>query len=156
MIHNILTNWDELHAYFTCAELDCDQSAKFKARMIKQMLADTVNFLYFTFLAPVVTEFERVNAFFQTTSVDPDKLDMELSAHHRSLINRFFDTLGNERSLERVDFEAKFLAELNICAETTGNAELINFNAVKDRCHQFLIECMKQVETRLPATKHMF
>uniref|UniRef100_A0A0N7ZCY6 Uncharacterized protein n=1 Tax=Scylla olivacea TaxID=85551 RepID=A0A0N7ZCY6_SCYOL len=47
VMSKILSNWDELHGYFLCAEQNCGQEAKFKARMIREMLGDDINKLYF-------------------------------------------------------------------------------------------------------------
>ena len=69
VIFAIWTNWEELKAYFLCTEnaqtLNSDQ--RYRARAIKDMFHDPTNFMYFTFVGPVVSEFEQVNAFFQAT-----------------------------------------------------------------------------------------
>jgi len=102
-------------------------------------------------------EFERSNAFFQATYVDPSELDKEVDMHHRSLRRRLFDRLGHEVSLDRVDFGAKFLAELNKYAKENGTADTLSkIISIKGRCYQFIMECMKQVKIRLPATKNIF
>lgn len=64
VMNNILSNWDELYAYFICAEQNCGQEARFKARLIKEMLGDQINKLYFLCATPIVLDFDRVNAFF--------------------------------------------------------------------------------------------
>ena len=71
IIFNIFMNWEELKAYFLIAEQTGDAKVRYKARLIAEMLKDPVNKLYFYFLSPVVAEFERVNAFFQATDIDP-------------------------------------------------------------------------------------
>ena len=80
VIFAILTNWEELKAYFLCTEnaqtIKSDQH--YRARAIKDMLHDLANFLHFTFVGPVVSEFEQVNAFFQATSADPELMVKEL------------------------------------------------------------------------------
>ena len=67
----ILTKWNELCAYFSCAEYGIDQRAKLKAQVIKEILVERTNFLWLTFLAPIISDFERVNSFFQATCIDP-------------------------------------------------------------------------------------
>jgi hypothetical protein len=58
-------NWEELKAYFTSAELAQSQfDTKFKARLLKEMLSDYENYLFFEFATPVVQEFEKLNSFF--------------------------------------------------------------------------------------------
>jgi len=68
-------NWEELKAYFTSAELAQSQfDTKFKARLLKEMLSDYKNYLFFGFATPVVQEFERLNSLFQQTKADPHEL----------------------------------------------------------------------------------
>jgi len=48
-------NWEELKAYFTSTELAQSQfDTKFKVRLLKEMLSDYKNYLFFEFAAPVV------------------------------------------------------------------------------------------------------
>ena len=55
VIFNILMNWEELKAYFTSTELAQSQfDTKFKVRLLKEMLSDYKNYLFFEFAAPVV------------------------------------------------------------------------------------------------------
>jgi hypothetical protein len=49
------------------------------------MLKDEALYLFISFLAPVVQEFERLNSLFQGSNVDPEVLFGELELHHRSL-----------------------------------------------------------------------
>ncbi|KAG7153941.1 putative baculoviral IAP repeat-containing protein 6-like 2 [Homarus americanus] len=73
------------------------------------MLKDPINLLYFHFVSPIVTEFERVNSLFQTTDADTE--------------------------------------ELNHSAEEVGKVD-----EVKRLCAGLVIEALKQVESRLPAS----
>ena len=48
------------------------QEVRYKAKVIHEMLNDDINYLYMIFLSPFVPEFEKVNAFFQSTNSDPE------------------------------------------------------------------------------------
>lgn len=62
VMFNILLNWEELKAYYNCAELGADRmDAKYKARLLKEMFADYTNYLYFEFATPVVQVWWRNN-----------------------------------------------------------------------------------------------
>jgi hypothetical protein len=64
---NIFMKWNELRAYFTAAELAKSQFVtKFKARLLKEMLSDYKNYMFFEF-ATLVLQFERLNSLFQQT-----------------------------------------------------------------------------------------
>lgn len=73
------------------------------------MLLDQQNYLYFVFATPIVQEFEKVNALFQLEKSDPQELFDKLDLHYKSLKSRLFDTRGNKKNIDRVDFGAKFL-----------------------------------------------
>jgi hypothetical protein len=75
VMFNILMNLEELKAYVTSAELAHSQfDTKFKARLLKEMLSDYKNYLFFEFATPIVQEFERLNSLFQQTKADPYEL----------------------------------------------------------------------------------
>jgi len=89
---NILINWEELKVYFTSEERVQSQfDNKFKARLLKKMLSDYKNYLFFEFATPVVQEFERMNSLFQQTKADPHELYQQIFLHQKSLQNRLYD-----------------------------------------------------------------
>ena len=111
---NILMNWQELKAYFTCAELATDKmDAKYKAQLRKEMLPDDSNYLYFVFATTIVQELERVNSLFQQTKADAHTSYRDLQLDQQSLHNRLYDTNGRKRSIYEIDFGFKFLKECN-------------------------------------------
>ncbi|KAG7165458.1 SCAN domain-containing protein 3-like 6 [Homarus americanus] len=158
VIYNILLNWEELKAYFAVAVPRADVSCLYKAREILGMLEDTVNLLYFHFVSPIVTEFERNNSVFQTTDADPEELVSELVLHHKSLQDRILDRNGKPLPLNMVDYGAKFMHELyTFINQQNHSAEAVDkVNEVKRRCASLLIEALKQVERRLPASTGIF
>ena len=160
VIFAILTNWEELKAYFLCTEnaqtLNSDQH--YRARAIKDMLHDPTNFLYFTFVGPVVSEFEQVNAFFQATSADPELMVKELDQHLTSLKARVYDSTGTPRSLTDVDFGSKFILEVNkyLAFFKNSGAARQKMEDLLTRCATMLLEAMTQVEKRLPRITNIF
>ena len=86
-MYNLLVNWETLKAYFTCFEQNYARyQVKYKARMIKEMLSDYKNYLYFVFATPIVQEFKGVNILFQSTQQDPHVLQKELFMHKTSFL----------------------------------------------------------------------
>jgi len=84
VMFNILMKWEELKVYFTSAELTQSQfGTKFKARLLKEMLSDYKNYLFFEFATPVVQEFERMNSLFQETKADSHELYQQIFLHQR-------------------------------------------------------------------------
>ena len=156
VISSILANWEELKAYFSGAEAMSDQNCKYKARLILEMLNDHVNYLYFTFLAPIVTEFERVNSFFQATNADPNEMEKELDLFHKSLKSRMYSGTAI-KPLDDVQLGAKFRLEIEKFRNSryhTGQEE--RSRCVKERCRTFLSEALIQVEKRLPDSRGAF
>ena len=74
VICSILNNWIELKSYSTNEEIFAGAAVRYKIRMIFDMLNDEMNYLYFLFVSPIVTDFEHINALFQATDADPDTL----------------------------------------------------------------------------------
>ena len=125
VIFSIHKNWNTLEMYFASIANDPQKlspAQRYKARELLKMLQDRVNHLYITFALPIVTEFERVNAFFQSNKADPDKVVAELNLHFLSIKSRVYDSHGNPKALSLVDFGAKFLSECNafLTPETTS------------------------------------
>lgn len=148
VLYNILINWEELKAYFTCAELSQTRpDTRYKARLVKEMLNDPCNYLYFVFATPIVQEFERVNALFQSTKADPHTLTQELNIHQQSLHARLYKPDGCEKSLDEIDFGAKFQQE---CMNQEGQGQ------IKQRCRDVLVEALQQVKKRTPPVKDAF
>ena len=88
----VLMKWEELKAYFTCAELAQSLfDTKFRVRLLKEMLSDNKNYLFFQFATPVVQEFEILNSLFQQTKADTHKLYQQIFLHQKSLQNRLYD-----------------------------------------------------------------
>ena len=101
ILYNIQVNWEELLAYFSSCEAKLSLHARYKCRLIKEMLADRMNYLYFTFITLIVQEFEKINSLFQQTNGDPYELSKELLLHHESLQlhRRLYDQNGSCKSL---------------------------------------------------------
>lgn len=158
VIFNILLNWEELKLYFSLAEAKGEASVRYKARIIADILRDPISHLYFHFLSPVVTEFERVNAFFQATDIDPHEMIKELNLYYCSLRNRVYDSSGLPLPSAKVDFGAKSIFEADALTRRHNNDANIT-KKVHDtfgRCHSMIIEAAEQVSKRIPTSKEIF
>ena len=158
LIYNILVSWEELKAYFGIAEREADSSARYKARLISEMLKDDINKLYFHFVSPIVNEFERVNAFFQATDIDPHNMITELANFHASLKGRIFLPCGSYIPLAKVDFGAKYIFEKDAMVIDRNNNPTVIQQAkeIDSRCHLMLLEAESQVSKRLPTSENIF
>ncbi|XP_064082008.1 uncharacterized protein LOC135198395 [Macrobrachium nipponense] len=157
VMYNILVNWEELKAYFLCAEQTSSSDIKFKARLISEMLRDPANYWYFHCITPIVQEFERVNANFQATDADPQHLESELSMLSQSLRRRVMDVFGDMLPISEVDFGARFTVEVSQYLERCphGDAEE-KVLSVKSRCNSFITNLVEEVEKRLPTSRNIF
>ena len=137
VMYNILVNWEELKAYFASCEhaQKNNVQVRYKARLLKDMLSDSGNLLYFKFVTPFVQEFEAVNAFFQRTNADPHDLYCELYRHHDSLVNRIQLKEGHEKPIERVDFGAIFVKGCADYLRENSNSQTAKdkINDIKER-----------------------
>ena len=135
-----------------------DSSARYKAKLIGKMLKDDINKLYSHFVSPIVNEFERVNAFFQATQIDPIDLPRELNLFHSSLRTRLFFANGSNVPIGRVDFGAKYIYERDHLIYSSDNNSTVvqKVNVMNSHCLQMLLEAEHQVRKRLPCSEEMF
>ena len=146
VLFNILTNWEELKAYFTCCEqAQCRPDARYKARMIKEMLCDNKNYPYFVFSTPIVQEFEKQNSLFQKTKEDPHCLIKELLLQYKSLESRLYSPSGEMKALDAIDFGSKFVTEVN--SKLLQEEDRVD---IKKRCKAMLEEAFEQMGKRMP------
>jgi hypothetical protein len=159
-LYNLLMNWHELKAYFSCAEVMAPANIRYKVSSILNMLKDETLYLFISFLTPVVQEFERLNSLFQGSNVDPEVLFGELELHHRSLRSRVFDSRGYQLPLPCIDFGAKFLSDCQsfILQQPAHQREAAEKSVenTKIRCLKFLMGLLAELEKRLPENKGLF
>ncbi|XP_076049704.1 uncharacterized protein LOC143030440 [Oratosquilla oratoria] len=156
VMYSILMNWEELKAYFMCAEQASGADARYKARMISDILNDPINYWYFHCVTPIVMEFEGVNSYFQATDADPQSMEGELAQHHHSLRARVFSPDESELAISEVDFGARFAMKVERYIEMHQVSGETKVQDVKARCYNFLVEAIKQVEKRLPPTRNIY
>ncbi len=158
VLNKLLVNWHELVAYFTCVEQNCQSRHRYKVRQLKEMLMDPANFWYVHFALPVVNEFEHVNSFFQSNDADAALAMRQLTMHYQSLCHRAFDKNENKLSLEKMDFGARFTAEVTsyLVREKYSLGAQEKVREVQSRCAGMLLEAIEQLNSRLPATREMF
>jgi len=82
--NSMLLNWEELKAYFCCAEQTGGADVRYKARMISSMLADNVNYLL-SFPGSCCCRIWSCQSTFQATQADPHHLMTELSTQYHFL-----------------------------------------------------------------------
>ena len=156
VLQRMLCNWNHLKPYFSTSVFN--QSCRYKARTLADMLFDDVNYLYSCFLTPVVKEVDKINKFFQATNADPE--DRQLHMHYASLKLRVFDKDGNHLAISRVDFGSKLNSESIRCSHEHRNSSNSNFSVqlryIQDRCQNFLLQRIEQNEQRLPSNKDIF
>nr|XP_047124193.1 uncharacterized protein LOC124806931 [Hydra vulgaris] len=159
-LYNLMVNWYELKAYFLCAKAQAPACIRYRVTTINNMFNDETLYLYVVFLTPIVQEFERLNALFQSTNVDPEKLVSELNLHYKSLQQRVLDNQGVQLPLKRVDFGAKFLSDcqkyIDTYPQTQKEIARKNIESVLTRCLQFLLRLLKELDQRLPENKEIF
>ena len=121
------------------------------------MISNPLNKLYFTFVAPIVDDMERVNVFFQQTDAEPEDMDKELNLYFKSLKSRLYDGFDRRRSHEDVDLGAKFNMDIAKLCNNNSDHELRNgIKTVKVHCHKLLDALLDQVKTRIPASQGIF
>ena len=98
VLNNIMLNLEELKPHLMSVEKVCGQNTRYKAGMIKEMLCDPTVHWYQQCVTPVIMEFERLYAFFQSTGADQQDLEPELSPHQEALRARVHAADGPPRA----------------------------------------------------------
>jgi|SRR5215469_2231052 len=137
-IYVILSQWEELKSYFNFL---VDTERNYHARIISEMLLDFTNYLYLTFILPIIQDFESVNASFQATNADPCKVFADLDILHQSL----------KQKIKTKSLGAKF----ELCLKESNLTE-IDKQTVKARCINFLLEASEQLEKRRTDETNIF
>ncbi|XP_068239267.1 SCAN domain-containing protein 3-like [Palaemon carinicauda] len=157
VIKRLIENWNELRCYFSIAMQEGTQDVRYRARILHEMLCDEINYLYLIFLSPIVSEFEKINAFFQSTNSDPEMMTKELDLHYRGLKTRVFTKNGDKLSVSMSDLGALFNNELNRCSRENKNPNFVSaVVSLKQRCQDFLVDVIREVEKRIPKNKAIF
>ena len=120
------------------------------ARIIKEMLNDHINYLYFVFATPLVQEFEKLNALFQKTKEDPQMLIKDLLLLRGSLKSRLYNANGERKQLEEIDFGSKFIQE------SSNRLTHEDRMTIYVRCKALLEEALLQIEKRMPPAEDIF
>ena len=106
--------------------------------MIADMLREPINWLYFHFFSPIVSEFEKVS----------HEMIKELELFYNSLIGRVQNRETEAKlPISKVDFGAKFDFEIAalVCLHNQDRQMIRKIDEVKSRCHSMLLEAAQQV-----------
>ena len=150
VMERIRHNWDALFKYFDalCKDKTTDQKVRAMCVIIRDMLNEPANRLYFEFLCLIVAEYERVNAMFQCNEPNVVKMHREFSMQVKSMKDRIYYPDGKTlKEMRHVTFGARFL---DLCSKQTNPTMVA---AVQKRCHEFLVNAND--ETRDRVSGHM-
>ncbi|CAG5103821.1 Protein of unknown function, partial [Cotesia congregata] len=156
-VERILNQWDTLKLNFDFAATEPHQD-RYVAKELQQMYNDPANLLYFTFLLPLLSEFNSINLLFQKEHADHFSILQELERFTLSLLRRVLHPSSvslevdlNFQSiylpLQKVDFGYKFTALVNRLVKDTDISQT-TVNNVKHRCQLFLIRACKELLSR--------
>ena len=144
-IYLILTQWEELKAYFSSIV-----DKNYTARTLRDMLHDETNKLYLTFACPIIQNFETLNAAFQATNPDPTKLFQEVEEFRDFLLQKVYKDF-RQRQLPWLLSDAKLgdKFEYDLKLSKISPERKI---AIQQRCHDFILEAVKQIDKRIDRT----
>ncbi|KAK4319871.1 hypothetical protein Pmani_009217 [Petrolisthes manimaculis] len=125
--------------------VQAEKEKNYHARILYEMTCDERNFLYYTFVLPIIQDFEAVNAAFQATDPRPSKVSGELKHLHRSLVQRLYEdeSMKTAFAMNRAKYGDKFHYEL-----TRSRVSEQEKHNIKQRCYDFLHEAKNQLEKR--------
>ena len=121
---------------------------------ISAILKGPINYLCFHFLCPVVTEFDKGNAYFQATNIDANELVKQLHCFYESFTGRVYNKNGHALP---VDFRGKFILEATnlIKNNSIDCATIMKVNEAKGNAFQCLkISSKANYALTLPKMHH--
>ncbi|XP_053595333.1 zinc finger protein 862-like [Microplitis demolitor] len=156
-VARILDQWDSLKLHFDVAASEKHQD-RYTAKELQQMYNDPANLLYFTFLSPILSEFNSINLLFQKEHADHFTILQELEQFTLALLRRILFPASVSLSvnlsfqsiylpLNRVDFGYKFTKLIEDLLSKTDISKS-TINDVKLRCQSFLIKACKELIVR--------
>lgn len=164
VVNNLLEHWLELQTHFhaVIAKEKC-----YTARLLDQMLSDNVNFLYLTFLRPILYEVNRLNKIFQTDSIDLGLAVEDLSALilliARKIVKPSFLNYKIQDLLKEHDNELAYLQleEVNFGIEYYQALEKSGISKeqkidLETRAFSFLKRLFCEMAARLPENFKLF
>ncbi|KAK4297981.1 hypothetical protein Pmani_029642 [Petrolisthes manimaculis] len=157
-VNVIIDQWEALKLHF---ELSASKERCHTTRTLHDAYRDDQNKLYLLFVRKTLKEVVRVNKIFQAQAADITKVTQDLVAMYRNLMN----IVVNPKHLSKCSDEnlpkLKFLDHVMPCEAMNFGYEFNTFAVacsltkvqvqyVKERCKEFVIELINQVQMRLP------
>lgn len=154
VVRIIVDQWYELKTHF---QISRTKDRCYSAEMLYSLYNDEQNLAYLLFLRPLLGEIQRVNKMFESENVDPTKLGKELlllitllgkiiillSFNFKHLTD--FTSHLNPKPYLGFGFENK-VEDLKKSNKISCDQE----NQLRQRCKNFLISIVKQLQQRLP------
>lgn len=150
-VKRILDQWTELNAHFEISRLSDNC---YTAELLYSMYCDKKNFIYLSFLYPILSLIQKTNKNFESKVADPTKL--------LSDIKRLYSTVANKILLPtaRIDIYEQDIEKYLDPSPALGYAfesscvenEVIGQEKeyLKTRCVSFLIALVRELKNRLP------
>lgn len=164
VVKTILNQWLELKTHFNNI---CNEKC-YMARMLAEMYNDNQNYLYYTFLLPVLTSVNRVNLLFQSDNTDVFKVYNELYSLLLSVLRMFVKSVFlegiqnmNEESFNKIkgilDNPLALIdsdsIDCGIAFVQYASKNLVSRDVilgVQIRCKTFLLTLAKELCERIP------
>ena len=165
-VERILQQYDELKLHFNLMK---DQERCHQAGLLYEEYRKYTTRLYLVFLRPILQDLNRVNKLFQLDRASPVKLLEDLVALFKCLRKKVMQpaTFPTWKAVTEYDLDEprNLLPTSAVCLGVEFNLEADKLlpgreNAavlhdVKERCKEFVIELLKEMEKRLPTNMEL-
>ncbi|XP_076062362.1 zinc finger protein 862-like [Oratosquilla oratoria] len=154
----IIDQWEALKLHF---DLSASKERCYTSKTLSDAYRDDQNTLYLLFVRKTLKEIVSVNKIFQSQTADVTKVTQDLIAMYRNLINivvngKHLSKCSDENlpklkfldhvvPCEAMNFGYEFTTYASACSLTVAQVHYI-----KERCKEFVVELIKQVQMRLP------
>lgn len=154
----ILDEWDALKLHF---EISASNERCHTTKELANAYKDPQTKLYLLFLRKILKEIVRINKLFQSQNVDIAKITDDLMDMYRSLMQVVVDSnylsKCSKENLPNLSIQSYILPHtvINFGYEFNSYAQSCSLSSdqiscVKERCKNFMLELLTQVQQRLP------
>ncbi|KAK3873345.1 hypothetical protein Pcinc_021633 [Petrolisthes cinctipes] len=152
-VKRILDQWEELKLHFRLA---ANKEKCYMADYLNKMYNDEPNLLFMKFLLPLLEKFQTMILKFQARNPDPNKLFKELRDFQHDIMSRVVNPnrIGKDSNWDKhiMHTNACFYGTVFQLACTASQLQETYKTNIKDKCKLFLVEAVREVEYRVPAS----
>ena len=149
-IDRIHEQWLELKTHFEITKVE---ERCYNSEVLHSMFSDARNYVYLSFLRPILEDVSRTNKLFESETCDPVKLLNDIQQLITSLISKIVvpgSKIEENTCIKDKVYPNSYLGYLFETELAKINIDDNEKKGIRQRCINFLLELIEQLRSRLP------